>query len=506
MPGSAMELDWESVRAELREYGQEHLLRHLEQLSESEKASLYADIKDVDFKKLSLLWKDARGNLTDNGEVKDDRLKPLDRSIVGSTAKDKEAVSRWSDIGLKKISQGQVAVLLLAGGQGTRLGVSYPKGMYNVGLPSGKTLYQLQAERILRLQNIVLEKYGVSAVIPWYIMTSDYTKQPTLQFFEENKYFGLEPENVILFEQFTLPCLDFEGRVLLSKPGAIARAPDGNGGLYTALASPRNSVLGDMERRGIACVHIYCVDNILVKMADPVFVGFCQEKGAECGAKVVQKVLPTEKVGVVCSCDGLYQVVEYSEISIKIAEMRDEDGSLTFKAGNICNHFVTMDFLNRVCTRHENELTHHVAKKKITHVTDGGDLVTPTQPNGLKLEKFVFDVFQFASKFAVLEVLREDEFSPMKNAPGAGKNTPTTARMALMDLHYRQLLAAGGALVNKDNKKLPLMMRRESDLMDEAELVCEISPLVSYFGEGLEELCKGERYHPPVHITNGKSQ
>lgn len=180
-------MDWEGLRAHLKESGQEHVLAHLEKLDQQEKDALYADIKDIDLKKLSKLWQKARQSLSDNGRVKDERLKPLDSSIVGSTAKDKEAVSRWSEmgeskdsavkervvgtifdsIGLKKISQGQVAVLLLAGGQGTRLGVSYPKGMYNVGLPSGKTLYQLQAERILRLQDMVFKKYGVSAVIPW---------------------------------------------------------------------------------------------------------------------------------------------------------------------------------------------------------------------------------------------------------------------------------------------------------------------------------------------------
>lgn len=490
----------------MKEYGQEHLLQHWQRLDESEKASLYKDIKDVDFKKLSKLWKEAQKSMTENGALKDDRLKPLDSSIVGSTAKDKEAVSRWCEKGLQKISQGEVAVLLLAGGQGTRLGVSYPKGMYNVGLPSGKTLYQLQAERILRLQNIVLKKYGVTATIPWYIMTSDYTKAPTRKFFEENRYFGLKAENVIIFEQFTLPCMDMEGRMLLSNASSLSRAPDGNGGLYTALASQQNTVLADMKSRGITSMHIYCVDNILVKMADPVFVGFCVEKGAECGAKVVQKVLPTEKVGVVCSCDGVYQVVEYSEISIKIAEMRDPDGSLTFKAGNICNHFLTYEFLEKVCRQHEEELFHHIAKKKIPFVNEEGCLVTPKEPNGIKLEKFVFDVFQFASKFAVLEVLREDEFSPLKNGPGGSSNTPLTARHALMDLHYRQLLAAGGSLINKDGKKLPLMLRRESDVMEDTALICEISPLVSYFGEDLEELCRGKQYHPPVHIENGRSQ
>ncbi|XP_011403573.1 PREDICTED: UDP-N-acetylhexosamine pyrophosphorylase-like protein 1 [Amphimedon queenslandica] len=386
-----------------------------------------------------------------------------------------------------------VGVLLLAGGQGTRLGVSYPKGMYNVQLPSNKTLYQLQAERILKLQELAKNKYGKEdTIVTWYIMTSEYTRDTTIKFFNDHKYFGLDKRNVVIFEQNTLPCVDFNGRILLDKKNSIARAPDGNGGLYAALVNKNNNVLKDMNSRGIKCIHVYGVDNILVKMADPVFVGYCWSRDSDCGAKVVRKSSPGEKVGVVCLLDGKYQVVEYSEISQSTAEMCNPDGSLTFSAGNICNHYFTVSFLERVCSDHKDQLVHHIAKKKIPYIDDTGMRVEPTSPNGIKMEKFVFDVFQFSEKFSVFEVVRDEEFAPLKNGLDSPTDSPVTVRQALMNLHYKYIQRAGGTITSDT----PVQVNGTNGI------ICEISPLVSYAGEGLQELCSGNTFKVPLHLTD----
>lgn len=366
----------------------------------------------------------------------------------------------------------------MAGGQGTRLGVSYPKGMYKIGILSDKTLFQIQAERILKLQQLAFERTKKQGVITWYIMTSEMTKTPTEKYFEENNYFGLKKENILMFNQGKLPCFDFEGKILLASKHDISQAPDGNGGLYRALRD--RGVLEDMRQRQVKYLHAHSVDNILVKTADPTFLGYCITRKADCGAKVVRKTAPDEAVGVVCKVDDLFQVVEYSEITQKTAEMKNPDTDLLmFNAGNICNHFFTRTFLETVAANHENELTLHVAKKKIPHTNQDGEFIKPNTPNGIKIEKFVFDVFKFTPNFVCWEVERSVEFSALKNADEAGKDCPKTARQDLFKLHKNYVEISGG-IVNGDE--------------------IELAPHVTYSGENLETICKGKTFNTPCYI------
>jgi UDP-N-acetylglucosamine/UDP-N-acetylgalactosamine diphosphorylase len=265
-----------------------------------------------------------------------------------------------------------------------------------------------------------------------------------------------------------------EGKVLLDGPSHVAVAPDGNGGLYAATRSPlslsdkSHTVLSDLGKRKVLYVHAYCVDNCLVRVADPIFLGYCITKQADCAAKVVPKASPKESVGVVARRGDKFSVVEYSEISPEQAEKRDTHGKLAFGAANIANHFYTTAFLNTV-ESFEEELAFHIARKKIPYVDlENGEIVKPTKPNGMKLEMFVFDVFPFTKNFAVLEVARNEEFSPLKNAPGTGSDDPDTSRRDLLAQHRRFLEKAGGAV--------------------QEGVEIEISPRLSYAGEGLESV------------------
>lgn len=474
---------YSSLAASLEKYGQGHVLQWWEELDQAGRDQLAGELEELDLEEMEEMY---RKTCLEPEDRDMSSMEPVEASLCESMVTSSQAsLETYTKVALTEAAQGRVGVLLLAGGQGTRLGVGYPKGMYNIGLPSNKTLYQIQIERILRLQELAWRLTGERGKIQMYIMTSEATREPTLDFLRENDYFGLCEDQLTIFEQRVIPALDMAGKFILETKSKLARSPDGNGGLYWALR--RQGVLEDLERKDVRFLHVYCVDNVLVKVADPVFMGYCISKNAESGNKVCEKILPEEAVGVVCKLAGRIQVVEYSEISAETSRLTTPDGKLTYKGGNICNHFFTRDFLKRVCDKHERDLPHHIAKKKIPF-TDPKTGVPhkPEISNGMKLEKFVFDVFQFADSFVLWECVREDEFSPLKNGDSAAaKDTPSTARMSVYDLHRRYMESAGAIIENQEDNTL------------------ELSPLLTYSGEGLEQF-KGKHIKLPFHLNNEK--
>jgi UDP-N-acetylglucosamine/UDP-N-acetylgalactosamine diphosphorylase len=439
-------------------------------------------------------------------------IRPMINEIVKQSQITDEDRKRWLALGYNEIANGHVALLLMAGGQGTRLGCDDPKGMFDLGLLSGKTLYQIQAERILRLQQITAEFTGKKSVIlPWYIMTSFATDTATREFFEKHNFFGLQRSQVTFFKQEEFPCITPEGKIMLESKCKIATAPNGNGGLFFAL--PQHGLLQQMEERGITWVSTYCVDNILVKVADPLFIGFCKEKGADCAAKVVAKAYPEEPVGVLCWKDNKPAVIEYSELDPSKAKARDENNQLVYNYAHIVLNDFSMEFLKRVTSPQLlHTLRYHIANKKIIYADEEGNPTVPTTSNGWKMELFIFDVFESAKNMVALEVRRDEEFSPLKNSEKiSSQDNPRTCRLHLSRLHRRYIEHAGGIILDETPKKsdnstestsknIPQESHdnsRENDRM----YLCEISPLLTYAGEGLEPLVRGKTFKLPFYLS-----
>lgn len=458
-----------SLRDKYTQAGQGHVYDFFDKISAEDQKLLEQQLSKLDPEEINAIAKRA-GDYTES----EGKIQPLPSEVTASMLdSNPQDLSKWRKIGLDAIASGKVAVLLLAGGQGTRLGSSAPKGCYNIGLPSSKSLFQLQAERIAKVAQLAAHSAQKAAVaaVPWYIMTSGPTRAPTEEFFKANNFFGLNPANVVFFEQGVLPCLTKDGKIILESSSKVAVAPDGNGGVYKALAE--SGVLDDLTKRGIEHVHMYCVDNSLVKVADPSFIGFAAAREAEVAVKVVRKRNANESVGLIVSKNGAPGVIEYSEISQELAEAKDDSDAslLKLRAANIVNHYYSTAFLLKT-PKLAKKLPYHVANKKIPHADPTtGETVKPSSPNGIKLEQFVFDIFPQVSlaKFASLEVARHDEFSPVKNGPGAGEDCPETARDDLLNEGKRWLEAAGA-------KSGPI----------------EVYPRVSYGGEGLESF-KGKQ-------------
>lgn len=459
----------DEIKKLLEECNQSHILKYWDELNEEQQREFIKHLRGIDLKGAIKMWEKAQEDFQKSDKITEDDIAPVDVQVEKDLPH--STVEEYRDIGLEQISNSKVAVIVLVGGQGTRLGMPYPKGMCPTGIPSGKTLFQIQAERIHRLTQLAKEKTGKEGVIHWYLMTSEATDMLTDKFLQQNQYFDLNKDNVRLFKQAQIPCFDLEGKILLEEKDGVALAPDGNGGIYKALKE--NGILEDMEKKGILYVHVHSVDNILIKVADPVFIGKCVKDNIDCGLKVIKKSDPCEPLGLIVSVAKEWQVVEYSEISKETASLKTPTGDdLVFNAGNICNHFFTVDFLKSVATERESDLKLHMAKKISTQIGPEGDKIRPPAHNCIKIEKFIFDVICYSKNFLVWQVERNQEFSPVKNNDVCKKDCFSTAKKDLLALHKTWVENMGGKCKGEG---------------------VEVSPLLSYEGEGLSKV-KGREY------------
>ena len=408
----------EEAEAILKKYGQEHLLNHFDTLDEDKKEELLKQIESIDFEMVNSLYKNADKIDTSGDEIS--HMEYSDKFKLNGKYKD------YEDIGRKTIKEGKLAVVTMAGGQGTRLGFDGPKGAYDIGLDSHKSLFELLCDNLKEGER----KYGVR--VPWYIMTSEENHDQTIEFFEKNKCFGYQKDkNLFFFKQGQLPMVDTEGKILLNEEGLIKLAANGHGGIYEALV--KNGMTQKMREQGIEWIYIGGIDNCLAKMVDPLFVGMAIDKDVTVACKSVVKANPHEKVGVFCKRNGKPSVIEYSEISDEMAEAVDENGELLYGESNIlCNLFD----INAVERMGSFPLPYHIAYKKATYMDKNGEIVVPDSPNAYKFESFLFDSFGTLDEMLVLRVKREEEFAPVKNADSAGIDCPSTARKLYEDYYY----------------------------------------------------------------------
>ena len=406
-----MDTELEEVKDILKKYGQEHLLNHYNELDEQKKETLLKQINHIDFELVNKLYDSTKEQKINTN----DKITPIDYL---DKFKLNDQYKYYESIGKKAIKEGKLAAVTMAGGQGTRLGHSGPKGTYDIGLDSHKSLFELLAD------NLKEEGKKYDVIIPWFIMTSRENNKDTVEFFEKHRYFGYKKDkNIFFFEQGELPMMDTEGKILIGEDGLIKLAADGHGGIYESLV--KSKMTNKMRELGIEWVFIGGVDNCLVKMVDPVLMGVAIDKKVTVACKSVVKANPHEKVGVFCKRNGRPNVIEYSEITDEMAEATDENGELLYGESHILCNLFSIDAIERMGAE---PLPYHVAFKKAKYIDKDGNLVVPDSPNAYKFEAFLFDAFGEVDDMAVLRVKREEEFAPVKNSDEKGVDCPKTAR------------------------------------------------------------------------------
>ncbi len=391
-------MTYSEAKAKLEKYGQEQLLRYYDELSDSEKQALLDQIDSADMSVVS--YYDKRGEAAPAGHIE-----PL-------AAMELDEINKRSDefrrIGLDAIRAGKVGAVLLAGGMGTRLGSDNPKGMYNIGITKEVYIFQRIIENLLDVVN------EAESWIHLFIMTSEKNNEATVNFLREKKFFGYNEEYVTFFTQEMAPAVDYNGKIFLETKSRMATSPNGNGGWFSSML--RCDVVKIAKEAGIEWLNTFAVDNVLQRIADPVFVGATINSGCTVGAKVVKKNAPDERVGVICLKDKHPSIVEYYELTDELMNAKNEKGEPAYYFGVILNYLFRLDELISIA---KDKMPLHIVEKKISYYDDAlGKTVKPEKPNGYKFETLVLDMIQLSESCLPFEVVREKEFAPIKNPTG----------------------------------------------------------------------------------------
>jgi UDP-N-acetylglucosamine/UDP-N-acetylgalactosamine diphosphorylase len=448
----------EAATKRLRKFNQEHLIRFVAQLEPTAQLTLVEEIERLDLELIESLIK--QYVLEEPEFTLPENIQPP-QAYPAKPSEDLEQKYQLAQArGEQLIAEHKVAAFTVAGGAGTRLNYRGPKGNVAATPLRNKTLFRVFAEGILAIQR----RYN--CVVPWYVMTSQSNHDETVRVFENNNYYGLDSDNVMLFSQGMMPSVSFEGKILLGEKGRLALSPDGHGGSLRALHT--SGALKDMARRGIEYISYFQVDNPLVNVLDPLFIGLHVQDGAEMSSKAVIKSEPLEKVGNFVVADGRVMVIEYSDLPDALAEQRDNEEELNYNLGSIAIHLLNRRFVERINCQGFS-LPWHRAVKSVGCINEQGEAVEPGEPNAVKLETFVFDALQLAEASVILTTSREEEFAPIKNASGV--DSLPSSQLMQIERAARWMELAG------------VQVPRHED--GRADVLIEISPLFAPDAETL---------------------
>lgn len=447
----------ENLAQTLTNHDQLHLVQFWEELAAEQQLQLQQQIQTIDFELLKKLI--AKRDACEVGESGKERAKaatsPEQLVRLPDNEKSRQERRAASQAGQALLRAGKVGAILVAGGQGSRLGFDDPKGMFPIGPVSQRTLFQILCEQILA------RSIQAGQTIPYFIMTSEATHAPTVTFFQENDYFGLDENDVYFFQQDSLPAIeDNSHRILLAAKDRVSTSPDGHGGVLRALQ--KQGLIDVMRERGIEHLFYHQVDNPTAIVCDPEFLGLHLNYNSDLTTKAVEKVSSEEKMGVLVTIHGKTEIIEYSDLPGEESQRRDSSGKYVFWAGNTAIHVFRLAFLESLLND-DLALPFHVAHKKIPRIDSNGNLINPDAPNGNKFEQFIFDALQHARVALVVEGDREREFNPVKNAEGC--DSPATSRAALERIGREWVEQAGGEVEEGVKIEIsPLLALQAEDL------------------------------------------